>query len=393
MTNIIECTFKTPPDNAKTPDNAVIWNQFQYCDEKGWYSLSNHDEIALRPTTFNDKRIKFLVQLPEIPSEFESILSGRYDAKAWGKEDCYVVIEGEKDVHIRLPGFKEKINYNHTERFPTFLKNWKIIVSILNEHVTLIRINAETALIININEKKNVTVKSVDFNNGFLCVNPHTNLAIAYGDFALSSLKKCELIQNIPHEGGKWGFFTHLFKWGHIIIPKELEIKLPSPGLKLIGKKIDTLAIVSIPPNIHIHVKLDGPKCIRKLEYGQDYNITAIKSSESDVDIYILFDGHLLKYEFSFDIRLNKPEKGRSLHSAKLKCINKSKEVTSFIFQETKNCKILLGSNCPSDNLGHLLNSQTIAIFDAEIGEYLSHPQGLQLTSVFNTLSYPLDKE
>lgn len=158
-------------------------------------------------------------------------------------------------------------------------------------------------------------------------------------------------------------------------------------------KKIDTLAIVSIPPNIHIHVKLDGPKCIRKLEYGQDYNITAIKSSESDVDIYILFDGHLLKYEFSFDIRLNKPEKGRSLHSAKLKCINKSKEVTSFIFQETKNCKILLGSNCPSDNLGHLLNSQTIAIFDAEIGEYLSHPQGLQLTSVFNTLSYPLDKE
>ncbi|CRH02498.1 conserved Plasmodium protein, unknown function [Plasmodium relictum] len=393
MTNVIECTFKTPPASAKTPENAVIWNQFQYCDEKGWYSLSNHEELSLRPTIFDDKRIKFLPQLQKVPSEFESVLCGKYDAKAWGKDDCNVVIEGEKDVHISLPGLKEKINYNHPVRFPTFLKNWKIIVNLINENVIVIRINTETAIIISINEKKNITVKSIDFNNGFLCVNPHTNLAIAYGDFALSELKKCEKIPPIVHEGGEWGFLVHLFKWGHIIVPKELEMKLPSPGLKLIGKKVDTVAIVSIPPNIHVHVKVDGPKCIRKLEYGKDFNITAIKSSESDVDIYLLFDGQLLKYEFSFDTRLNKPEKGRSNHNAKLKCTSKNKEVSSFTFQQASNLKLLLASNCPSDNLGHLLSNQTIAIFNAETGEYLSHPQGLQLTNVFSKLSYPVEKD
>ncbi|CAI7723412.1 conserved Plasmodium protein, unknown function [Plasmodium vivax] len=393
MTNVVECTFKTPPETAKAPDNAIIWNSFQYCDEKGWYSLTNHDEIMLRPTAFSDGRIKFLPQLEKIPEEFESVLCGKYDAKAWGKDDCNIVIEGDKDVHISLPGLQEKINYNHRERFPTFLKNWKIIVGMLNEHITVIRINTETAIIVSINEKSNVTVKCVNFNNGFLCVNPHTNLAIAYGDFALSELKKCELVPNITHEGAEWGFFVHLFKWGHIIIPKDIEIKLPSPGLKLIGKKIDTVAIISLPPNIYIHVKIDGPKCIRKLEYGQDYSITAIKSSESDIDIYLLFDGQLIKYEFSFDTRLNKVGKGRSINYAKLKCTNKSKEVTSFVFQATANSKLLLDSNCPTDNMGHLLCNQTISVFDAETGEYLSHPQGLQLTEVFNTLSYPPEKE
>ncbi|CAG9472138.1 unnamed protein product [Plasmodium vivax] len=393
MTNVVECTFKTPPETAKAPDNAIIWNSFQYCDEKGWYSLTNHDEIMLRPTAFSDGRIKFLPQLEKIPEEFESVLCGKYDAKAWGKDDCNIVIEGDKDVHISLPGLQEKINYNYRERFPTFLKNWKIIVGMLNEHITVIRINTETAIIVSINEKSNVTVKCVNFNNGFLCVNPHTNLAIAYGDFALSELKKCELVPNITHEGAEWGFFVHLFKWGHIIIPKDIEIKLPSPGLKLIGKKIDTVAIISLPPNIYIHVKIDGPKCIRKLEYGQDYSITAIKSSESDIDIYLLFDGQLIKYEFSFDTRLNKVGKGRSINYAKLKCTNKSKEVTSFVFQATANSKLLLDSNCPTDNMGHLLCNQTISVFDAETGEYLSHPQGLQLTEVFNTLSYPPEKE
>ncbi|CAA9990853.1 hypothetical protein, conserved in Apicomplexan species [Plasmodium knowlesi strain H] len=389
MTNVVECTFKTPPETAKAPENAVIWNAFQYCDEKGWYSLTNHDEIMLRPTAFSDGRIKFLPQLEKIPDEFESVLCGKYDAKSWGKDDCNIVIEGDKDVHISLPGLQEKINYNHRERFPTFLKNWKIIVGMLNEHITVIRINTETAIIISISEKKNVTVKCVDFNNGFLCVNPHTNLAIAYGGFALSELKKCELVPSITHEGAEWGFFVHLFKWGHIIIPKDIEIKLPSPGLKLIGKKIDTVAIISLPPNIYIHVKIDGPKCIRKLEYGQDYSITAIKSSESDIDIYVLFDGQLIKYEFSFDTRLNKVGKGRSINCAKLKCTNKSKEVTSFIFQPTANSKLLLDSNCPTDNMGHLLCNQTMSVFDAETGEYLSHPQGLKLTEVFNSLSYP----
>ncbi|EUD68934.1 hypothetical protein C922_00625 [Plasmodium inui San Antonio 1] len=393
MTNVVECTFKTPPESARAPDNAVIWNAFQYCDEKGWYSLTNHDEIMLRPTAFSDGRIKFLPQLDKIPDEFQSVLSGKYDAKAWGKDDCNIVIEGDKDVHISLPGLQEKINYNHKERFPTFLKNWKIIVSMINEHITVIRINTETAIIVSINEKSTVTVKCVDFNSGFLCVNPHTNLAIAYGGFALSELKKCELVPNITHEGAEWGFFVHLFKWGHIIIPKDIEIKLPSPGLKLIGKKIDTVATISLPPNIYIQVKIDGPKCIRKLEYGQDYSITAIKSSESDIDIYLLFDGQLIKYEFSFDTRLNKVGKGRSINYAKLKCTNKSKEVTSFVFQATANSKLLLDSNCPTDNMGHLLCNQTISVFDAETGEYLSHPQGLQLTKVFNTLSYPPEKE
>ncbi|CAD2113534.1 hypothetical protein YYG_00253 [Plasmodium vinckei petteri] len=391
MTNVVECTFKAPPETAKAPDNAVIWNRFQYCDEKGWYSLSNHEEITLRPTIFNDDRIKFLSQLDTIPEEFESVLCGKYDAKAWGKDDCNVVIEGEKDVHISLPGLKEKINYNHKERFPTFLKNSKIVVSLLNENLTIIRINLETALLICINEKKNVIVKSVNFNKGFACVNPYSNLAIAYGGFAFNDLKNCEIVPTITHSGCEWAFFVHLFKWGHIIIPKDLELKIPSPGLKLIGKRVDTIAIISLPPNIQIHVKIDGPKCIRKVEYGQDYNITAIKSSESDIDIYVLFDGQLLKYEFSYDTRLNKEGKGKSIHHAKLKCISKSKEVSTFVFQESTNCKVLLGSNCPTDNLGHMLCNQTISIFDAEIGEYQSHPQGILLTGAFEKLSYPVE--
>lgn len=392
MTNVIECVFKAPPATARTPSNAIIWNQFQYSDGKGWFSIPNHEELILRQTVFEDKRIKFLPQLPSVPKEYESFLCGKYDAKIWGKEECYVIIEGDKDVHIILPQLKEKLSYNHPKRFPTFLKNWKIVVTLVNSNIVLIRINTETALIVSIDGKKHASVRAVDFNSGFLCVNPESNLAIAYGGFALNELRNCEKVPTIINEGGHWGFFVHLYKWGHLIVPKEMELKLPSPGLKLIGKKIDTIALISIPPNILVHVRIDGPKCSRKLEYEKDFNITAIKTSETDIQIYLLFDGQLLKYEFSFDIRLNKPEKGRSNQNVKLKCTGKNKEATSFIFQNAPNFSVLLSANCPHDNLGHLLSNGTIGIFNAETGEYLSHPQGLLLTDMFSKLSYPADK-
>lgn len=392
MTNVIECTFKAPPPTATTPSNALIWNQFQYSDGAGWYSIPNHEELILRQTVFEDKRIKFLPQLQKVPEQYESILCGKYDAKAWGKDDCTVIIEGDKDVHIILPQLKEKLSYNHPKRFPTFLKNWKIILTLTNRNIAMVRINAETALLISIDSSKNATVKAIDFNSGFLCVNPETNLAIAYGGFALNELRNCEKVPPMVNESGSWGFFVHLFKWGHIIVPKELELKLPAPGLKLIGKKNDTIALVSIPPNVLIHVRVDGPKCVRRLIYEKDFNITAVKTSETDVDIYLLFDGQLLKYEFSFDIRLNKPEKSRSNQNAKLKCVGKTKEATSFVFQKAQNFSVLLASNCPTDNLGHLLSNGTICIFNAETGEYLSHPQGLLLTKMFTKLSYPAEK-
>ncbi|VWU48911.1 conserved protein, unknown function [Hepatocystis sp. ex Piliocolobus tephrosceles] len=393
MTNVVECVFKAPNSEDVVPENAIIWSPLQYCDEKGWYSLSNHEEVSLRPTVFDDKRIKFLNQLEAIPTEFDNVLGGKYEAKAWGKDNCYVVIEGEKSVHISLPGFQEKINYNSKERFPTFLKNWKIVVALLNEHVIFIRINKETALLISVNEKKNVTVKAINYDSGFLCVNPFSNLAIAYGNYAYNDYKKCEIVPNLKHAGADFEFFVHLFKWGHIILPKFIDINIPVPGLKLIQKKVDCIALISLPPNIYIYVQLVGPKCIRKVEYGKDYCITAIKSSESDLDIYLVFDGQLLKYEFSYDTRLNKEGKGRSVHYAKLKYTIKNKGSTELTFQEASNFKVLLSSNCPRDHINHLICGETIAVFNAETFEYRSHPMGLKLTNAFSKLSYPVDKE
>lgn len=392
MTNVVECIFKVPPETARTPSNAIIWNMFQYSDGRGWYSIHNHEELILRQTVFEDKRVKFLPQLPSVPAEFECILCGKYDAKIWSKENCTVIIEGDKDVHIILPQLKEKLSYNHSKRFPIFLKNWKIIVTFANDNIVLVRINSETALLISIDNKKNTVVRAIDYNSGFLCVNPETNLAIAYGGFALNDLKNCEKVPPMVNESGNWGFFVHLYTWGHLIVPKEMELKLPAPGLRLIGKKVDTIALISIPPNILIHVRVDGPKCVRKLEYKKDFNITAIKTSETDIEIYLLFDGQLLKYDFSYDIRLNKPEKGRSNHNIKLKCVGKTKEANSFVFQKAENFSVLLSANCPTENIGHLLSKGTICIFNGETGEYFSHPQGLLLTKNFTKLSYPVDK-
>lgn len=268
--------------------------------------------------------------------------------------------------------------YVHPDRLPAFPKTWKPLLFRVNERVVTFRMTDTLSLIVTIEEDKTVKIQCVNYNDGFIAAHPATDMALAYGAYAVKgfdALPNCQALPKISASSGDWGFFMQFYPWGSALIAKSIELTRPASVLGVgLGKKVDCLGLVFHPPNLFLSVHLECPKVQRELVYGRDYLLTAIKSSETDIDVYLTMDNQLIKYNHSFDIRINKPDKPRSFNSVAFKCVHEvdeKKKVTKFNFVNTKNATVLMPEGSPSSSEDHLVSADLIAVYDAEICAFL----------------------
>ena len=283
-------------------------------------------------------------------------------------------IEGDKNVFLLTPTLREVAVYSHPERLPAFPKAWKPLLFTVNASLIAFRLTDKVCLIVTIDESQTVKIQCVDYNAGFVVSHPSTNAALAYGAMVVKgfdALPNCEVIPHINCASGDWGFFVQLFQWGSFVIPKSVDLTRPTSILGLgLGKKVDCLGVLLHPPNIVIMVHLESPKVLRALEYGRDYLLTAIKTSETDIDIYLIMDGQMTRFNYSFDLRINRPGKPQHHDNVAFKCtleLDDKKKCNRFIFQNTKSASVVVPQGCPSGEGDHLVNKTLIAVFDAEI--------------------------
>lgn len=391
----VVCDFIDAPE-IKPPDKAIIWTHFHYCDMAGWYSLPDHEKLELKMTTFDDGRFLFLDQVYEVPQEVTKIVSGEYDIKTWGKENNFICVEADKSVYIKIKSIDSIITYHHSCRLPTFVKNWRPLLFIINKTTFTVRLTTDLALLLTRenDESTTINVTSIDFNKGFCCSHPKSEYGIAYGSYIIKSLRNCIEIPEIYSSGGPWGFFVQFCDWGGIVIPKEIEYSTPSNIISsMISKGNDKIATIFHPPNILLHIHISGPrKFCRQLAHGRDFGITAIKESVTDLNIYLVIDGQTIVYNFSFDIRINKPGGMKVNKVIKLKAVRseKDKSCNTLAFKSCKDVTVPINSGSPTrTEFGHLLSNQVLAIFDAETSQYLTHPPGMAICNVFNKLAIP----
>lgn len=397
VNRLSSCKFE-PLVEVATPEKAVVWTSNNYYDGSGWVGLADREKLSLKPTLFTDNRLLFLEPIEGVCDAFKTVQSGKYDVKCWTKLDCHLGIEGDKNVFLLTPNLQEVAVYAHPERLPAFPKAWKPLIFTVNSSMITFRLTDQLCLVVTIDENRTIKVQCVDYNGGFAVSHPATDMALAYGVMAVKgfeSLNNCEVIPRMNSASGDWGFFVQLYKWGTFVIPKSIDMSRPTSVLGLgLGKKADCLGALLHPPNIVIMVHLESPKVQRPLEYGKDYMLTAIKSSETDIDIFLIMDGQLVKYNYSFDIRINKPNKPKHTDNASFKCtleLDDKKKCTRFIFQNTKNSAVMVAQGCPSGQGDHLVSANLIAVFDAEISMYLTHPPALKLCSAFSTVALPVE--
>lgn len=387
---------------GEAPSNATVWTSHQYCVMSGWYSLTNSEEIGLKPTTFADKRLRFLDPLSETkaPEEFSKAVSGQYDVKSWRKDNTLLSIDGETAIFMKFPGIDSIVTYTAPARLPTFAKSWKPVVFLVNQNVIAVRLTADTALIITRGDESTSTsacnVTAVDYNKGFICVHPCSGVAIAHGSYAVKSLKKCLVIPPLSRFIGPWDYLIQFYTWGGLVIPKTLKVKKSGGVLGVCGAgagKADRFGLVFYPPNIFLNLIFVVPSSgSRTLQHGMDFAVTAKKTSDSDIVVYLLIDGQLVTYEYSFDTRINKPEKPRLNVPIKFKVLIDKEEKQKAMekgatplwkLAETKELKVPVHTGSPTVDFDYLISEQTVAIFDAQIGQYLTHPQGAKLTDLF----------
>ncbi|KAL8425413.1 hypothetical protein Efla_003641 [Eimeria flavescens] len=387
-----------PLVNVSVPDKAQVWTAQQYYDGSGWVGLTDREKLSLKPTLFVDERLLFLEPIEGLCDEFKGVQSGRYDVKCWSKHNCHLGIEGDRNVFLLTPTLHDVAVYAHPDRLPAFPKTWKPLLFIVNSSVITFRLTDVLCLVVTVDKSNTVKVSCVDYNGGFLASHPATDAALAYGAMAVpgfEQLPNCSIIPPINSGTGAWSFFLQFFVWGTLILPKSVGLANPMSVLGVdLGKAVNCLGVLLHPPNMVISVHLSSPKLQRLLEHGKDYLLTAIKTSETDIDIYLILDGQLSIYNYSFDLRLNKENRPQHFDKAVFKCANEvdeKKKFKRFLFRNTKNSTVAVSQGCPSSPGDHLVSKQLIAVFDAEISMYLTHPPALALCSAFNTVAQPLD--
>ncbi|CDJ39886.1 hypothetical protein, conserved [Eimeria tenella] len=397
VNKLCSCRFE-PLVEVPVPEKAVVWTSKNYYDGSGWVGLADGEKLSLKPTLFADNRLLFLEPVEGVCEAFSSVQSGKYDVKCWSKLGCHLGIEGDQNVFLSTPKLKEVAVYSHPERLPAFPKSWKPLLFTLNSSVITFRLTDTLCLVVTIDESKTTKVHCVDYNGGFALSHPASDSALAYGSLAVKgfeALPHCEVIPRVTSAAGEWGFFVQLFQWGSFVVPKAVDLTRPSSILGMgLGKKVDCLGVLLLPPNLVVMVHLETPKVQRSLQHGKDYLLTAVKTSETDLDIFLVMDGQLSVFNYSFDLRLNRPNKPRHLDNAAFKGsleLDDKKKCSRFIFQNTKNSKVLVPQGCPLSEGDHLVSSSLIAVFDAEICMYLTHPPALKLCSAFNTVALPVD--
>ncbi|KAF8822311.1 S15 sporozoite-expressed protein [Cardiosporidium cionae] len=391
------------------PEGAEAWLGKQYTDLRGWFTLPQAVALQLRPTKFADGRMRFLdpIDGTSAPPEFAKMVSGKFDIKSWKKDGnagtMIVSVEGERAVYMKIPGIDAVVTWTSPERLPIFEKSWKPIMFIMNKTTAAIRLTRETVLLLTRESSTTdaVKVQPIDYNNGFCCVHPCSDMGIVYGSYAVSLMRDCLKIPQHPGTDSNWGFYTQFFPWGFLLTPKAVEITNPKVWNRFFKKRNEQFSLIYNQPSMFIALKFLLPRgYARSLEYEKDFAVTAKKVSETDITILLLIDGQLVKHNFSFDLRTNRVGKPLFTISAVFKIvISKAEKLkmaemakTDHAYQPkwtvvpSSECEVPITSGAPSDDLGHLVCSQTAAIFDAERGMYLTHTTGRRLTNCFRAV-------
>lgn len=406
MQKLLSCYFEEA-QAVSAPPNATVWTTLQYSDRKGWYPLPDHEKFQLKPTRFDDKRIKFLDPAEETPAELKETVSGKYFIKSWAREGCAVAVEGDQRVLMKLTNFDNVLTYDHTERLPTFLKAWKPLVFLVNKKVAWVRLTVDLAFVVTCSSSGALTVNCIDYNGGYLCSHPFTDLGLAYGSYAVPALNSLppsdvEVMPRVEGSSGNWGFWLQFYEWGVMKIPKTLDFFMPQMLMGVVGmaKRRNVVGVIFVPPRLYLRVELDGPgNTSRQLTYGKDWAVTAKKTSTTDVEVYLLMDGQLMKNNHSFDIRINKVEKSASTFPVKFRFTITKEEANAakqsgapqrFAFKGTKEMEVVLSQGCPTEQLNHLHSDQLHSIFDAETCQYFIHPVGVKLCNSFSKVAHPL---
>lgn len=325
--------------------------------------------------------ISFLSSFLQYSCAFLPLFGCACGFQCWSKDDCHLGIEGDKSVFIKTPNSQEVAVYVHPERLPTFPKTWKPLVFLLNSSAATFRLTENLCLVLVRDHDKTMHISCVDYNGGFACAHPATDLAVAYGSYAVKGfekLEKCDVIPKMATMSGDWGFYIQFFAWGMLVIPKIVELTRPQSVLGAVGmgKRVETIGLIFHPPNMFIQVRLEiPPKTTRTVEFGKDFRVTAKKSSETDIDVYLIIDGQLAKYNYSFDIRVNKPDKPKHNDHIEFKCMiegdDKKKPDAKYKVTPCKNSTLLLGQGSPSEpGSAQLVSEEVIAFFDAEICKF-----------------------
>lgn len=387
-----------PLADAAAPSSAIVWTSKQYCTMTGWNGLENADDIQFKPTKFADKRLRFLQLLSATtpPKEFANAVSGQYDIKTWRKDDCVLSLDGGKAVYLKFPNINQIVTYTSPERLPTFSKSWQPTVFVLNANVITVRLTQETALLVtrNSESESSFNVAAVKYNQGFICVHPCTDLVLCYGSYSIKTLKNCLTIPSLGSAAGPWNYIIQFFDWGTLVLCKNIKIYKQNIMKGLCGSsgKPGNFGLLYCGPNLFLHLTLLTPMGIaRSLKHGENFAATAKKISESDITIYLLLDGQLAFYEYSFDMRVNKPNLPKVHVPIKFKVVSEKKRDgtkkesnVEWSFVETKTVKVPVKEGGPTSDFDYLVNNQVVAMYDAEIGQYLTHPEGAKLSSAFS---------
>ncbi|ANQ10470.1 Uncharacterized protein PCOAH_00050560 [Plasmodium coatneyi] len=380
------------PKKYNLEKKAKIFSPTYFFDGNSWSGLEK--PLVLKKTVFDDDRIVILKSFDDRnpPPELEPSLGGKYDIKVYKCRDIIVCIEGEQKVLMKLPITQNIITWNSSERLPVLAKTWRPTVFILNQGNVFIRIIPEKCLVISkVNDTDSFKVSCINYSDGFCCCHPINNLALLYGAYEQHQDSSIMKLPKLPSSSGKYNYFIHFFSWGTMIVPKLINVFKGH----LCGFKKNTAALIIIPPKIHIYVEFHSSSPIAtSMEYKKDFLITARKPNLTDIEIYLIVQDQLIKYDYSFDLRLNKDKAPISLLHIpiKFKITKEEKEKKKenpyyrckWTFIDTLDQTFMTDScNSSSD---HLMSPDLACVFDAETGTYFSTEYGINHCKTFKKL-------
>ncbi|KAI4835922.1 hypothetical protein MKS88_005140 [Plasmodium brasilianum] len=381
------------PENYTLLKRAKILTSTFFFDGNSWTALEK--PLNLKKTIFEDDRILTLKPVEEkfIPAELEASLSGKYNIKVYKNNEVTLCIEGGQKILIKLPITSSIITWNSYQRLPVLPKAWRPTVFILNHSNIFVRVIPEKCLVISkVNNKTDsFKINSIDFSEGFCCCHPINNLALLYGAYEQNQELNTMKLPKLPLTNGKYNYFIHFFSWGTMIVPKKLEI-FKGP---LCSFKKNIIALIIIPPKVHIYIELRSSSPVASsIDYKKDFLITARKPYITDLEIYLIIQDQLIMYDYSYDLRLNKEKAPISNLNIPLKFKISKEEKEKKKQNPSHECKwSFVNSNeqkCISDSCNssadHLMSPDLACVFDAETGIYYSTEYGINYCKAFKKL-------
>ncbi|SBT46388.1 conserved Plasmodium protein, unknown function [Plasmodium ovale wallikeri] len=363
------------PKNYTLVKRVKIFSSTYYFDGNSWTALEK--PLNLKKTVFDDDRILTLKPVEDklAPVELEASLSGKYDIKVYKSKEVILCIEGEQKILMKLPVTRNIITWNCSQRLPVLPKTWRPTVFVLNQCNIFVRIIPEKCLVISkVDNTDSFKVSCINFSEGFCCCHPINNLALLYGAYEQNQEFNIMKLPRLPQSNGKYNYFLHFFAWGTMIVPKNIEF---FKGPLCNFKKKNIIALIIIPPKIHIYVDLSSSSPLTaSLEYKKDFLITARKPNITDLEVYLIIKDQLIIYDYSYDLRLNKEKAPISHLSIPIKFRISKEEKEKKKQNPSYECKWSFidssdqktsTTTCSSDS-DHIMSPDLACIFDAETG-------------------------